>query len=104
MDSKLKYLRYEERIIPGKKRPKKIPMVFLIPGHDFEGYVCRAGPGLRPIPKEGKWYEYTVYLAKRLRCGDAVEGVPPEGKPEKLKIVFEEKQPKKEKAKTKKEN
>lgn len=65
-------------MLPGKKKPKKIAMVFLVPGHDYDGYICPAGPGLRPIPPAGQWYDYTVYLAKRLRCGDAKEGTPPE--------------------------
>jgi hypothetical protein len=39
--------------------------------------MCKAGPYEPPIPKEGRWYELTNYLWKRLRVGDAVEGKPP---------------------------
>ena len=75
-DYKIKNPRYEERMLPGKSKPKKILQVYLIPGHHYDGYICPAGPGLRPIPKEGKWYDLTDYLWKRLLCGDAQEGDP----------------------------
>jgi hypothetical protein len=93
MDSKLKYLRWDERVPPGKTKAKKIAMVFLVPGRDYDGYICPAGPKLRPIPKGGQWYEYTVYLAKRLRCGDAKEGTPPDV------VAAQKPKPKKEKDK-----
>lgn len=62
-------------------------MVFLVPGDsDREGFVCPAGPGRKPIPVKGRWYELTVYLQRRVNCGDAKEAKPP-GKTKQVEVT-----------------
>lgn len=43
-------------------------------------FVCPAGPGRRPVDAEGRWYDFTDYLRKRLRGGDVVSCAPPKTK------------------------
>jgi hypothetical protein len=54
---------------------------FFVPGPNAKAYpggedrfLCPAGPGLNPIPRDGQWYAVTDYLLKRIRAGDAAEG------------------------------
>jgi hypothetical protein len=55
----------------------KLARHYLKPGrtvivNGVERYRCPAGPGLRPIPAEGRWYDMTSFLHRRVLCGDAV--------------------------------
>ena len=74
------------REVPRKKgdRVKKIKQVFVVPGPNAEKYpggadafICPAGKGLGPVPKEGRWYDVTNYILARIRDGDLAEGTPP---------------------------
>lgn len=72
-----------------------IAEAFFVPGPNAETYsagpdkfICKAGPGLGPIPREGRWYDVTDYLLRRVRAGDAAEGIPPvEKKPAKATVT-----------------
>jgi hypothetical protein len=44
------------------------------------GYYCPAGPGLRPVPAKGRWYDLTDYMRKRLISGCVTQCPPPKGK------------------------
>jgi hypothetical protein len=45
------------------------------------GFYCPAGPGRRPVSADGRWYDLTDFLRKRLRSGDVVTCAPAEAKP-----------------------
>ena len=71
------------REVPRKKdnRMKKVPEAFFVVGPNAktypggaENFIVKGGPGLGPIPKDGRWYEVTDYLRKCVRNGDAAEG------------------------------
>ena len=40
-------------------------------------YRCPAGPGRRPVPSEGRWYDVTSYRLRRFLQGDLVNPAPP---------------------------
>lgn len=92
----IKNPRYREVERKKGRRVKRIAQVFLVPGPNADKYpngpdafMCPAGPGLGPIPRSGRWYDVTDYLLRRMRDGDAAEGVPsspaPKAKPKKAK-------------------
>lgn len=77
----LKTQRFRE--VPRKlgNRTRKIAEAFFVPGPNAKKYpggadkfICPGGPGLGPIPKDGRWYDVTVYLLRCVLHGDAAEG------------------------------
>lgn len=82
----LKTQRFRE-VKTASGRTRKVAEAFFVPGpngDDYPGkFICKGGPGLGPIPKEGRWYDVTVYLLKAVRNGDAAEGTPPDKTPKK---------------------
>lgn len=97
----LKTQRYRE--VPRRKGDgmRKIPEAFFVPGPNAEKYPggperfrCPGGPGMGPIPKEGRWYDVTAYLLRRVRDGDAAEGVPPKKDPKPPKAEAKKAAPK----------
>ncbi len=80
----MKNIRFRE--VPRKLagRVRKIAQAFFVPGPNAKKYpngadkfMCPAGSGLGPIPKEGRWYDVTPYLLRCVQSGDAAEGTPP---------------------------
>ncbi len=73
--------RYREE--PRKKggRTKRIAEAFFVPGPNAgkypggaDAFMCPAGPGMKPIPTSGRWYDVTDYLLRCVLHGDAAEG------------------------------
>jgi hypothetical protein len=82
-DGDYKHFRYVDRE-DEDGRPVKVLQVHmqLNPEHvkAQPGYYCPAGPGLRSVPAEGRWYDLSDYLRKRLISGCVVECPPPKAK------------------------
>lgn len=64
-------------------RTRQIAEACFVPGPNAKKYpggedkfICKAGPGMGAIPKDGKWLIVTTYLLRRVRDGDAAEASP----------------------------
>ena len=79
---KLKHPRFREVARKLGNRTRKIQQGFFIPGPNAKAFDkgvfrCPAGPGMGPIPLDGRWYDVTDYLLRCVLHGDAAEGTPP---------------------------
>jgi hypothetical protein len=79
-DGKYKYHRFVDRE-DKQGRPVKTLQVHMKLNPERAkaqpGYYCPAGPGMRSVPADGRWYDLTDYLRKRLISGCVVECPPP---------------------------